>query len=79
MGEGTGLYLYVVVVQNFTFAISSPDEFLLQELIRRWDSERELLYDDNIQVEASAYAHWTDLLLSTFYYKYLWYRPNLCK
>jgi len=29
-----------------------------QELIRRWDSERELLYDDNIHVEASAYAHW---------------------
>jgi len=43
-----------------------------QELIRRWDSERELLYDDNIHVEASAYAHWTDLLISTFYYKYLW-------
>ena len=40
-----------------------------QELIRRWDSERELLYDDNIYGEASAYAHWT----STFYYKYLWY------
>jgi len=29
-----------------------------QELIRRWDSERELLYDDNIHVEASAYSHW---------------------
>jgi len=36
-----------------------------QELIRRWDSERELLYDDNIHVEASAYAHWADLLIST--------------
>jgi len=43
-----------------------------QELIRRWDSERELLYDDNIHVEASVYAHWTALLISTFYYKYLW-------
>jgi len=43
-----------------------------QELIRRWDSERGLLYDDNIHVEASAYAHRTDLLISTFYYKYLW-------
>jgi len=42
-----------------------------QELIRRWDSERELLYDDNIHIGASAYAHWTDLLISTFYYKYL--------
>jgi len=29
MGEGAGLYMYVVVVQKFTFAISSPDEFLL--------------------------------------------------
>jgi len=44
----------------------------IQELIRGWDSERELLYDDSIHVEASAYAHWTDLLISTFYYKYLW-------
>jgi len=24
MGEGAGLYMYVVVVQKFTFAISSP-------------------------------------------------------
>ena len=32
MGVGTGLYMYVVVVvvQKFTFAISSPDEFLFQ-------------------------------------------------
>jgi len=28
MGVGAGPYMYVVVVQNFTFAISSPDEFL---------------------------------------------------
>jgi len=28
MGLGTGLYMYVVVVQKFTFAISSADEFL---------------------------------------------------
>jgi len=28
MGVGVGLYMYVVVVQKFTFAISSPDEFL---------------------------------------------------
>ena len=42
-------------------------EIILQELIRRWDSERELFYfyDDIIHVEASAYAHWTDLLIST--------------
>ena len=28
MGVGAGLYMSVVVVQKFTFAISSPDEFL---------------------------------------------------
>ena len=28
MGVGAGLYMYVVVVQKFTFAISSPDELL---------------------------------------------------
>jgi len=28
MGVGAGLYMYVVVVQKFTFAISSSDEFL---------------------------------------------------
>jgi len=28
MGVGAGLSMYVVVVQKFTFAISSPDEFL---------------------------------------------------
>ena len=29
MGVGASLYMYDVVVQKFTFAISSPDEFLL--------------------------------------------------
>ena len=29
MGVDTGLYMYDVVVKKFTFAISSPDEFLL--------------------------------------------------
>jgi len=28
MSVGAGLYMYVVVIQKFTFAISSPDEFL---------------------------------------------------
>jgi len=28
MGVGSGLYMYYVVVKKFTFAISSPDEFL---------------------------------------------------
>jgi len=33
-----------------------------QELIRRWDSERELFNDDIVYVQASAYARWTDFL-----------------
>ena len=37
--------------------IASCKHRTIQELIRRRDSERELLYDDNIHVEASAYAH----------------------
>ena len=32
MGVGAGLYMYVVVVQKVTFAISSPDEFLFYNL-----------------------------------------------
>jgi len=28
MGVGAGLSMYVVVVQKFTFAVLSPDEFL---------------------------------------------------
>ena len=28
MGIGAGLYVYNVVVKKFTFAISSPDDFL---------------------------------------------------
>jgi len=28
MGVGAGLYMYVIVVQKFTFVISSPEEFL---------------------------------------------------
>ena len=33
MGVGAGPYMYVVVVQKFTFAISSPDEFLFYNII----------------------------------------------
>jgi len=43
MGVGAGLYMYVVVVQKFTFAISSPDEFLFHgrfELSRRVEIAR---------------------------------------
>jgi len=38
MGVGAVLYMYVVVVRKFTFAISSPDEFLL--IPRHWLGER---------------------------------------
>jgi len=37
MGVGAGLYVYVVVVQKFTFAISSPDEFLFTYASRQAD------------------------------------------
>ena len=30
MGVGAGLYMYNVVVKTFTFAISSPDEFIIE-------------------------------------------------
>ena len=30
MGVGAGLYMYNVVVKKFTFAISSPDEFVVE-------------------------------------------------
>jgi len=33
MGVGAGLYMYDVVVKKFTFAISSPDEFLFSRAI----------------------------------------------
>jgi len=33
MGVGAGFYMYVVVVQKFTFAISSPDEFLYAQCV----------------------------------------------
>jgi len=39
----------------------------LQEVIRRWDSERERFYDDIVHVEASAYADWTDFLSILIY------------
>ena len=44
MGVGAGLYMYVVVVQKFTFAISSPDEFLLYQWKRRSQSESVCLF-----------------------------------
>jgi len=34
MGVGAGLYMYDVVVKKFTFAISSPDEFLSTSMLR---------------------------------------------
>jgi len=40
MGEGVGLYLYVVVVQKLTFAISCPDEFLLVILLTNRQANR---------------------------------------
>jgi len=38
MGVCAGLYMYVVVVQKFTFAISSSDEFLFILQQRQYDA-----------------------------------------
>ena len=46
----------------FPLVYESP--LVLQELIRRWDSERELIYYDVVHAEASDYTHWTDILIS---------------
>jgi len=40
MGVGASLYMYDVVVKKFTFAISSPDEFLVTFGVRRSRGER---------------------------------------
>jgi len=40
MGVGFGLYMYDVVVNKFTFAISSPYEFLFHTKPRDWLGER---------------------------------------
>jgi len=40
MGVGAGLYMYVVVVQKFTFAISYPDEFLYYKFTAKSVSDR---------------------------------------
>jgi len=49
---------------------------LYKKLTRRWDSERELFYDDIVRVEASAYAYWTDFLISTKHRSMLRYPSN---
>jgi len=36
MGVGAGVYVYDVVVKKFTFAISSPDEFLFVHVACLW-------------------------------------------
>jgi len=46
MGVGAGLYMYVVVVQKFTFAISSPDEFLVSWSIQPFGHNTQTLQTD---------------------------------
>jgi len=50
MGVGTGLYVYDVVVKKFTFAISSPDEFLLH----LWCTLNSSLVVTSIQQQSSS-------------------------
>jgi len=61
MGIGSGLYMYIVVVQKFTFAISSPDEFLSflwpQYLLTSWDETTELTFTlfDSLNVNSELF------------------------
>jgi len=43
MGIGAGLYMCDVVVKKFTFAISSPDEFLLLLVFRERENFTEIV------------------------------------
>ena len=52
MGVGAGLYMYVVVVQKFTFAVSSPDEFLCIAVIR--------LFSQTLQPFSSLFLRYYD-------------------
>ena len=53
MGVGAGLYMHVVVVQKFTFAISSPDEFLFYKGARKRDWKIFLAIFYNIYIGSS--------------------------
>ena len=75
--------MYIISLNTFSYSailffVDIVDAtVLVQELIRRWDSERELFYDDTVglHVQASAYTHWTDFVISTIN---IYARPNLC-
>jgi len=62
MGVGAGLSMYAVVVQKFTFAISSPDEFLSSMVTPRL---RALLEADKVPVGRSRSLSAGDLLSGT--------------
>jgi len=53
MGVGAGLYMYDVVVKKFTFAISSPDEFLSVMVPSRMHAISKLCFHSS----TSRYAH----------------------
>jgi len=60
MGVGAGVYMYDVVVGKFTFAISSPDEFLFSFVC---EISRELLngFAPNSQERRVWSLSWTSL------------------
>jgi len=71
MGVGAGLYMYVVVVQKFTFAISSPDEFLFSLSLQMTnDFSYNLLFPRKQHGQHS--WGWT-CLISGKQDKFLWY------
>ena len=50
--------VYTECNDNIGYNTQLKQHKIKQELISRWDSERELFYNI-VHVEASAYAHWT--------------------
>jgi len=46
MGVGAGLYMYDVVVKNFTFTISSPNKFLFAFSITSFSCDPQLLISE---------------------------------
>ena len=72
MGVGAGLYMYVVVVQKFTFAISSPDEFLSVSAAPEVCTELSLLALSTTSTNAEVTS--SRLLGGTHFTKY-----NVCK
>ena len=59
------MWLYLTLRSPFSTRLSK------QELIRYEIANTTSFYDDMVHVQASAYAHWTNFLISTIHLRYL--------